>query len=314
MRFGYRRGLDFVLPSTNNYLGNPQHFVETMVPQELASPDGRYSIFTHHTRYNRTAVRRVMRPGAKFVTILRDPPDLFESLFSYYHLDKALGQLTLDKLLEDPDNTMLLQRRFSKRIGFNQMSWDLGVEPEDFNDEKKIDALLRTVEEDFDLVMISEHFPTSLVLLADMMGWPLTDVAYFSLNSRPNRAKLRLTEAQRATLAHLNAADSRLYEYFYAKFRKRVFNYGPERMTRDVQELLLLNSRLMSRCLYKKKVGYGQTMALESVGVSDDFDCRYAVKEELQFTEEIRSSQRSRMAQLNRLRALLSNQTADPGR
>jgi hypothetical protein len=46
-----------------------------------------YNIFALHTIWDRQEVAATLQPGATFVTILRDPVDLFESLWSYARMD-----------------------------------------------------------------------------------------------------------------------------------------------------------------------------------------------------------------------------------
>ena len=42
-----------------------------------------YDIFALHTIWNKAEVERTLGPGAVFITILRDPVQLFESLWVY---------------------------------------------------------------------------------------------------------------------------------------------------------------------------------------------------------------------------------------
>ena len=45
-----------------------------------------YSIMALHTRYQRRQMEEVMGAGAKFVTMLRDPVEMFESAYIYYRM------------------------------------------------------------------------------------------------------------------------------------------------------------------------------------------------------------------------------------
>ena len=46
----------------------------------------KYDIMALHTRYNRKQMEQVMGPNTRFITILRDPVDMFESAYVYYRL------------------------------------------------------------------------------------------------------------------------------------------------------------------------------------------------------------------------------------
>lgn len=84
-RFGYRRGLTFVLPAKGSYIGHPEPFNWSMVPD--ARKFGlRYNILTHHCRFNYDEMRTRFSNDVKFVTIVRHPVELYESLFSFYSL------------------------------------------------------------------------------------------------------------------------------------------------------------------------------------------------------------------------------------
>ncbi|CAG2062701.1 unnamed protein product, partial [Timema podura] len=101
MRMGSKHGLTFVLPPTGNYLGNPQPFIPALIGPTLVTPDRKYNIFTHHTRYNVTAMREVMYEDAPFVTIMREPVSLFESLYSYYGMS-GFYNMNLTQFLRKP--------------------------------------------------------------------------------------------------------------------------------------------------------------------------------------------------------------------
>ena len=45
-----------------------------------------YSIMALHTRYQRRQMEEVMGAGAMFVTMLRDPVEMFESAYIYYRM------------------------------------------------------------------------------------------------------------------------------------------------------------------------------------------------------------------------------------
>lgn len=45
-----------------------------------------YSIMALHTRFQRRQMMEVMGAGAKFITMLRDPVDMFESAYIYYRM------------------------------------------------------------------------------------------------------------------------------------------------------------------------------------------------------------------------------------
>ncbi len=49
---------------------------------------GLYNVFAMHARFNHEAFSSLLGPSATYVTILRDPADAFESIYSYYNFRK----------------------------------------------------------------------------------------------------------------------------------------------------------------------------------------------------------------------------------
>jgi hypothetical protein len=85
-------------------------------------------------------MRRVLRDKAVFFTILREPASLFESLYLYYRFDTRLKSNLTQLLAQGGASAVLnaMEKRYQKRIGLNQMSHDLGLDPVDFDNEQVI--------------------------------------------------------------------------------------------------------------------------------------------------------------------------------
>ena len=72
-----------------------------MTPKELRPPNGLVDIFALHSRLNVQAHSQILHSDAVYVTVVRDPPYLFESIYSYFNLTGFLG-MTLDQYLSMP--------------------------------------------------------------------------------------------------------------------------------------------------------------------------------------------------------------------
>ena len=126
-----------------------------------------------------------------YVTILRNPIDQFESTFNYMTLDKILGMTNttnpLENFFKDPDgvlvNYVLTQdlRINSDRLKLirNGMFYDLGLESKDFENDFKVREAIDLVDQQFHLVMITEYFEESVVLLRRLLCWDLDDMCEF---------------------------------------------------------------------------------------------------------------------------------------
>ena len=79
------------------------------------------------------------------------------------------------------------------------------------------------MDEDFDLVMITEMMHESLVLLADVLCIPLESVAVLkNLNERPKDKIKQLTQKQEKTLQKFLLPDQMLYDHFKRRLENRI--------------------------------------------------------------------------------------------
>ena len=75
-------------------------------------------------------------------------------------------------------------------FGLNQQLYDMGMNDTELLDTLSIERKISDVDNEFDLVMIAEKFEESLVLLADLMCWPLEYVTGLKQNARRDGQKV----------------------------------------------------------------------------------------------------------------------------
>ena len=110
LRYGARHDLNFVLPTLGNYLGNQAPFHRAMTSMAPWHRIG-YNIFCHHTVFNEQEVTAIMPADTVYVTIVRDPVTLFESLYSYAHLELHYKQDVIEFARNrTPDVTTFMDR------------------------------------------------------------------------------------------------------------------------------------------------------------------------------------------------------------
>ena len=135
-------------------------------------------------------------------------------------------------------------------FGKDQILWDLGLNSTAIEDivlvKKKIDQL----DKQFDLVMIAEKMDHSLLLLQDLMCWPLENLTYLSQNQRKLEERNRMTPATKKILREWLWADYMLYNHFVDILNQRLEDYGDEI---TIQEKLLqledANNKMRSTCV-----------------------------------------------------------------
>ena len=92
-RFGFRNNSTFFLAENMN---GAMSQINLPLSRERdcwigKSLDMRYSISTQHLKYNKTLIKEVMKPGAKYFSIIREPTSNFVSSYRYYQY--LLGRL-----------------------------------------------------------------------------------------------------------------------------------------------------------------------------------------------------------------------------
>ena len=66
-------------------------------------------------------------------------------------------------------------------------------------------AFIKKVSETFDFIAINEYFDESIILLGEILCWPLEQLAYFSINQRHNQ-KSKTELANFEALKHMVGA------------------------------------------------------------------------------------------------------------
>ncbi|XP_075538619.1 galactose-3-O-sulfotransferase 2-like isoform X2 [Dermacentor variabilis] len=96
----------------------------------------------------------------------------------------SLEQFASTALANRSVKGLLDRSRTRSKLGFNQMSFDLGMAPAQFGNPSAVRRFVEQLDATFDLVMVAERINESLVLLKDLLCWHTDDVVLFKLNAR----------------------------------------------------------------------------------------------------------------------------------
>ncbi|XP_077512628.1 galactosylceramide sulfotransferase-like [Amblyomma americanum] len=288
LRYAAEEGLVLALPQSPTAFqhSTATHFEPNKV-LDLSAAGMRPNLVAMHMRFHREALLSLMPNETRFVTIMRQPVDLFRSLYDYYALQRIFGGESLERFVSNEELVgTLRQRRFSGNLGFNQIAFDLGLDPEDFNSTSKVTELMSMMDSTFHLVMIAERFSESLALLRRLLCLPgYRSVVAFRKNALHNRTTLTAPVAAR--LAQLNAVDTLLYDHFARKFDQQVAAVGRARVAAEAAHIEALTERWLAHCVETTKgrrvVGH-QLRA----GMDHDETCHRLALPELEFTKELR--------------------------
>jgi len=257
-RFGDKNNLVFVVPTEKyNRLGWPWFFQEDhMIHYNNIKPN----ILCSHARYNRDVLERVMPNDTVYVTILRDPVQHFESTFSYMAFGDMLGISNetdpLEAFFENPKD-VLVNYLLTKDLRINSdrlklirngMFYDLGLESRDFNEMEKIHQTINKLDQEFDLVLLTEYFEESMVMLKNLLCWNTEDIAHFHLNERHQSEKRNISSELIRKIKQWNSADVALYEYFKKVFLQKLSEQTDD-FFHDMNDLKANNAVLREMCL-----------------------------------------------------------------
>ncbi|XP_050716193.1 galactose-3-O-sulfotransferase 4-like [Eriocheir sinensis] len=258
LRYAAANNLSVAVPYSGVYLDaaatGQSLRVKELKESPFAPPSGKYHLLVHHTRLNVRAMQQITYNDSVWVTILREPAAVFESMFHYYRLHKFYGA-TFDHLVwklgaRDGGKFFLknAETRYQGRLGRNQMSFDLGLDDLDTHMESVLRDAIKILDDTFHLVLIAERMDESLVLLRHLMCWSEDDTVAMARNVRKDQYRSYLSEQAVATLEHFNAADVKLYAFFKEKFDKHVEAFGRGRMEREVVALRAKRDKVWKQC------------------------------------------------------------------
>ncbi|XP_057711735.1 galactose-3-O-sulfotransferase 3 [Corythoichthys intestinalis] len=246
-RFAERNNLTVALPvrQCGHQFCYPKPFNDRFVHPRAASPN----IIGNHMRFNAAELRRLMPNDTCYVTILREPTAMFESLFSYYRAAFArVPDGSLDAFLEQPWRYYRPRNSWSN-YARNTLTFDLGGDKDrPQTDAEYARSFAAEVERIFSLVMIAEHFDESLVLLRHLLSWDPDDLVYLNLNMRTPKSKRRLTPGQADKIRAWNWIDAHLYDHFNASLWRRLSALGLDYVRRDISVLQATRERMLRSC------------------------------------------------------------------
>lgn len=254
-RFGDSHNLTFALPlNMQSQLFYPAFFATHFVEGIRTRSVKEFHILCNHMRFNSQEVRKLMPEDTFYFSILRDPTAMMESLFVYY---KAIPAFRLVKSLEEFLNQGARYYNASvpnNHYARNILTFDFGLNNTAPENETELDRrsseVIAAVERDFSLILISEYFDESVILLQHALCWTLDDVLSFRLNSRSERSRRPLNPQTAERVKRWNSLDWRLYQHFNATFWKRVDStLGRTKLQQEVELLRERRRKLEQMCL-----------------------------------------------------------------
>uniref|UniRef100_A0A3Q3BE17 Galactose-3-O-sulfotransferase 3 n=1 Tax=Kryptolebias marmoratus TaxID=37003 RepID=A0A3Q3BE17_KRYMA len=249
-RFAERNNLTMALPKLNcgHQFCYPQFFSSHFVHPHTLPPN----MISSHMRFNKTALQCLMPNDTIYITILREPASMFESLFTYYSRHsgsfRRVPNSSLEAFLANPLHYYHPEEADSV-YAHNTLTFDLGGNKDrSATDVTYAQTFAAEVEKVFSLVMISEYFDESLVLLRHLLSWDLDDIVYIKLNVRTESSKKSLSPGLPGKIRAWNSIDAYLYDYFNASLWVKLSALGLDCVAKEVYLLRQAQERLTKSC------------------------------------------------------------------
>ncbi|PIK51900.1 putative galactosylceramide sulfotransferase isoform X2 [Apostichopus japonicus] len=245
--------LTFALPSTGFILGYQTFSQEMLLRQPT---DEGFNVLVNNVPFHRANMEKVMKPTAKYVSILREPVSRWYSVVEYYSLFKLALRLTKEQYeaiktspLDDFLSAIAKCKYFSCSLGYNGQLFDLGLtEKVYYTDEHVIQKKIKTIEEELDLVLIAEYFDESLLLLKKMMCWTFEDIMYIKKKQRRNVSREPTRIEQANAIRKWNKGDVMLYQRFNRTLWNKINKYGPN-FQKDLRRFREMNDVTTKSCV-----------------------------------------------------------------
>uniref|UniRef100_A0A8D3CUW0 Galactose-3-O-sulfotransferase 2 n=1 Tax=Scophthalmus maximus TaxID=52904 RepID=A0A8D3CUW0_SCOMX len=330
-RYGESRNLTFALPlNKHSQLFYPfffaSHFVEGISSRSVRE----FHIMCNHMRFRKSEVTKVMPENTFYFSILRNPVAMMESIFIYYRSIQAFHKTErLDDFLNNNwrnYNSSLINNHYAHNILAFDFGFDNNIAADSEHLEERASMAIAAIEQDFHLILISEYFDESMILLKHALCWSLEDVVSFKLNSRSEQTRHPLLANTAEKIKKWNALDWRIYLHFNTTFWQKVNSLvGQEQLITEVSQLRELQLKLSNTCLKDggavdpsqikdaglKPFQYGAAV-IQGYNLNPHIDkeprtkCQRLITPELQYTEHLYTQQFPELALCLTIRRLCS--------
>ena len=118
----------------------------------------------------------------------------------YLQLNKKYGGISLEEYALSDKTGQYQDRIGDGGFGRNQMLWDFGLDEIHFENSTVIRSKIEEIESTFELVLLTEQFDESMVLLKDLLCWDYRDMTSLKLNAQKASSKSKISKEARDNL------------------------------------------------------------------------------------------------------------------
>ena len=218
-----------------------------------------------HSVLNYPELRKVMKSGFQLVTILREPVSQFYSMFYYLNLPKHYGISNhtdpVGEFMRNPYKyhhykpylRVGREKFFEENLIHNGNLYDLDFAHFKMAGERKdrgLEDFIGFLEKAFHLVMITEKYDESLLLLKKLMCWQFMDIVYAKkhVNSHLQNASFVVANETAESIRKWNRDDGVLYRHFSKRLDQIIATQDQQQFNIDLQNFRQLNQLVLKFC------------------------------------------------------------------
>ncbi|GFR89538.1 galactose-3-O-sulfotransferase 3 [Elysia marginata] len=243
LRFTIARNLSSLLPTKGPIISQGNSIIQRAKVIPHIQGLRFYDTLASHVVYDDSQISRYFSKDAFRVAIIREPMKQVLSALVFYTVvypqpDLKAGYL---KHKDDPINGFLKHpedftngKKCPPPYSYvnTKMSFDLGLNINNIESTKmnrtKIQIFLDKLEKELGLVLISDYFDESMVLLKRTLRWSIKDILYIKVNemrldkNSSWRKKPNLTSTEYLAFRYCNKIDYALYDHFLPMFLDKI--------------------------------------------------------------------------------------------
>ncbi|XP_072035368.1 galactosylceramide sulfotransferase-like [Amphiura filiformis] len=288
LRYGISTNKTLALPRKEHYFDYYKLFQRNMV---FDYKPKKFQMLINHARYNRLEMKTVV-PNALYFATLRDPVTQFESSFGYFRVSEQICNQpyptteSLQLFFSNPKH-YLKNIKYGNFTLWNGQIFDLGLHPVFYENRTAIKHKIQQLEEEFDLILITEYIDESLILLKNIMCLNFTDILYLPSNVRSNKFKTEISRNLSTQIKNWNTADVMLYEHFNRTLWNRIYNEGPK-FFEDLETFRVLKQETFEKCVNYSDANVSQRNWILKLKENCDYFCRTLTKSTVRYVNNLR--------------------------
>lgn len=148
----------------------------------------------------------------------------------------------------DSFNAMISRASGADFVTRNSMTYQMGFDNflKSKPSDEKLAEIISAVDNEFDLVLLSEYLPQSLILLRHLLCMTWSDIATMSKNISQRK---HFEEATKEKIRRWQNVDTRVYEAANMTFWRKVKDFGEENMAAEMAILEKMNAENAEKCV-----------------------------------------------------------------